>query len=213
MKRFISFGYIAMLVGGLVLATGSLVEGLNRPGDPFSAQVTTSAFALSAALRLTGAALALMGIVAICVRQADRAGRFGLVAYVLVVVNMVMQLGSMWCDLFVTDMLSRHAPALLDDSNLQGRLGVGFMMAWLLNATFILLGIATLRAKVFGRVVGWSLLAVGVITLLPLPFDGPWFEVLIGLAFAVTGWFARSAGTEVESRTASVTSDLAASTS
>jgi hypothetical protein len=85
------------------------------------------------------------------------------------------------------------------------------MLAWFLNATFILLGIATLRAKVFGRVVGWSLRAVGVITLVPLPVDGPWFEVLIGLAFAVAGWFARSAGTDVQSRTALVTSDLAAS--
>jgi hypothetical protein len=200
-KRFISFGYIAMVVGGLVLAIGSLIEGLNRPGDPFSQQVTTSAFALSAGLRLIGAALALIGVIAICVRQADRAGRFGLAAYVLVVINMVMQLGSMWADLFVTDMLGRHAPALLDESSLQGRLGIGFMTAWLLNATFILLGIATLRARVFGRVVGWSLLAVGVITLLPLPFDGPWFEVLIGAGFALAGWFARSAGTDPVSST------------
>ena len=202
MRRFISFSFAALLVGGLVLAAGSLLEGLNHPGDPFSKQVLTTTFAISAALRLIGATLAMIGMVGIYVRQADRAGVLGLVAYVLVMVNMVLQLGSMWADLFVTDMLAHHSPALLDDANLQGRLGIGFMLAWFANATFIVFGFATLRTRVFGRTVGWALLAVGVITLVPLPVDGPWFEVLIGAAFALTGWRAFSAGTDPEPKSA-----------
>ena len=193
-KRFTLCGFVMLLAGGFVLALGSLVEGLNRPGDPFSEQVTTSAFLISAALRLVGASLALIGITAVYCREADAAKTFGLVAYVLVAMNMVLQLGSMWADLYVTDMLSQHAPNLLDNSDDQGRLGLGFMLAWFANSTFILFGIATLRARVFGRPVGWALIVVGAVTLIPLPVDGPWFEVIIGTAFALAGWAALRTG-------------------
>lgn len=194
MKRFVSFGYLALLLGGVLLAVGSTLEGVNHPGEPFSHQVTTGLFVLSAVVRLSAAVLVLLGLASLHVRQADEAGVFGLVSYLLVAVNMVLQIGTMWCDLFVTDMLSKQAPGLLDGTVDQGRLSVGFMLAWIANTTFVLLGIATLRAKVFRRAVGACLLAIGIVTLIPLPVDGPWFEVFIGAAFALAGWQAAATG-------------------
>jgi hypothetical protein len=68
---------------------------------------------------------------------------------------------------------------------------MAFLTAWVLNSTFILLGIATLRSRVFAKPVGWALVAMGAVTLVPLPFDGPVYEVLIGAACVVAGVFAR----------------------
>lgn len=188
MTRSVSFSFRAMLVGGVLLALGAGLMALNKPGADFSVQVLTGQFAVAAVLRLVGTTLALIGIAGIHARQSDRAGVFGQIAYVLVVFNLILQISWMWSDLFMTRPLATYAPGLLDGTVDQGRLGVAFLMAWLMNATFSLLGIATLRAKVYRRTAGWAMIAAGAITLVPLPVDGPIYEVFIGLAFAVVGW-------------------------
>ena len=47
------------------------------------------------------------------------------------------------------------------------------MAAWLANISFVLLGVATLRARVLPRTSGLALITVGVITLVPLPARYP----------------------------------------
>jgi hypothetical protein len=105
--------------------------------------------------------------------------------------NMVLQAGWMWADLFLSGALAANAPGVLDGTVMDPRLDAGFLLAWLMNAMFIALGIATLRAGVFARTVGWALIAMGVVTLVPLPFDGPMYEVLIGAACIGAGVTAR----------------------
>jgi hypothetical protein len=61
------------------------------------------------------------------------------------------------------------------------------MFAWLLNATFILLGIALLRSRTYPRGVGVAVIVMGAVTLLPMPFDGPVFEVLVGAMATLAG--------------------------
>ena len=186
MQRFLSFGYLALIAGGLLLAAGSALS-LTLSEDAFSVQVTSGTFMVSAGLRLAGAVGMIVGLTAVYVREADRAGRLGLVSYVLVVVNMVLQAGWMWADLFVTGALATGSPGVLDGTVQDPRLDAAFLAAWLMNATFIVLGVATLRARVFRRSVGWALIAAGVVTLIPLPFDGPVYEVIIGVAVAIAG--------------------------
>ncbi len=70
-------------------------------------------------------------------------------------------------------------------------MGIGMLTAWLLNTSIALLGIALLRARVYPRTVGIAMLVAGVITALPLPFDGPVYEVIIGLAVLTAGVAAR----------------------
>lgn len=187
MDGYFRLGYWATLIGGLLLAVGAAATAVNADGRPFSAQVLTGPFVVATALRLLGAIALVIGLSGIAGRQAGRFGAFGLAAYVLAVANLVLQAGWMFCDLFATSVLS---PAVLDGTGDQGRLGVGFMLAWLMNVSFALFGIATLRARVFGRPVGVALIAAGVVTLVPLPFDGPVYEVLIGAAVTVAGWYA-----------------------
>lgn len=201
MQRFLSFGYLALIAGGLLLSFGSALS-LTLTGDPFSVQVATGTFAVSAGLRLVGAVGVIIGLTAVYVRESDQAGRLGLVAYVLVILNMVLQASWMWADLFVSGAIAASAPGILDGTVADPRLDAGFLLAWFMNATFIVLGIATLRARVFVRPVGWALVAIGVITLVPLPFDGPVYEVLIGAACAVAGFSARRVPAFVSGRSA-----------
>ena len=192
MQRYLSFGYLTTIVGGLLLALGAAVSAATWI-QPFSAQVVTGGFVAGAALRLAGVVCMVIGLTACYVRQAQRAGILGLVAYVLVVVNLVLQAGIMFSDLFVTGALARFAPGVLDGTQDDPRLGVGFLLAWVLNVSFILFGVASLRARVFGRPVGWALVVMGLFPLVPLPIDVPVGEIGIGLACVVVGVFARRA--------------------
>jgi hypothetical protein len=187
MEHFLHVGRITLIVGGLLLAIGSGLQAATSGGEPFSVQVTTSVFAASAALRLAGAVAMIIGLTALYLPVADRAGRFGLVAYYLVVANLVMQAGWMWADLFITRAFAANAPGVLDGTAEDGIMGIGFMLAWLLNATLILLGIALLRSRTYPRGVGIAVIVMGAITLLPMPFDGPVFEVIIGSMAALAG--------------------------
>ena len=125
------------------------------------------------------------GIISLYPAQADRAGRLGLVAIVACMANMALQAGWMFCDLFAAPSFAHAAPEVLN--NPSGPLTVGFMAAWLANISFVLLGIATLRARVLPKTAGFALIAAGAITLVPLPADGPVYEVIIGIAFAIAG--------------------------
>lgn len=187
MSRFLTYGYTLAILGGLLLASGAGLQAATTNGQAFSAQVLTTTFAVSATLRLVGAIAMTIGFMALYVRAADSAGRFGLLAFTLVVANMMAQAAWMWSDLFVTGTLAEYAPGVLDGTIDSGRLGVGFLAAWILNASIALLGIALLRARVFPRTVGIALIVAGAITALPLPVDGPVYEVIIGLAVLVAG--------------------------
>jgi hypothetical protein len=187
MERFLRVGRITLIVGGLLLALGSGLQAATSGGDPFSVQVTTTVFAVSAALRLAGAIAMIIGFTALYLPAADLAGGFGLGAYFLTVANLVLQAGWMWADLFITGAFAANAPGVLDGTAADSRMGVGFMLAWLFNATFILMGIALLRSRTYPRGVAIAVIAMGVITLIPMPFDGPIYEVIIGAMATLAG--------------------------
>jgi hypothetical protein len=187
MSRFLSYGYVAATGGGLLLVLGAALA-LTGVNEPFSAQVVTTGFVVSSAIRLVAAVGMIIGLTAIFLRAVEAAGRLGLVAYTLVIANMILQAGWMWSDLFLTGALAENAPGLLDGELQDTRMTLGFLSAWLLNTSFALLGIAVLRSRVHPRVVGLGLVAMGAITLIPLPVDGPAYEMVIGLALAVAGY-------------------------
>jgi hypothetical protein len=213
MKRFLRFGYIAGIVGGILLAVGNVLA-LTVPGDKFSQQVMTTAFLISSTTRFVGAVAMVLGIAALAAGQAERTGRFGLIAYALVVGNMLLQAGWMFSDTFIVRTLATYAPAVVDGKNSPQLLGLGFMLAWLLNATFILFAIAMWRAKVYSKWAVLGILLAGLITLVPLPVDGPIYEIIIGVVFA-GGLFAalRSRGAEVPAVVAQATAAPQYSTS
>jgi len=185
MERFIRGGIAAAVLGGLLVAAGAALTVVSAGHQQFADQVLTGVFTVSAALRFTGAILMTWGIISLYLAQADRAGRLGLIAVVACMANMALQTGWMFCDLFAAPSFAHAAPGVLN--NPSGPLTAGFMAAWLANTSFVLLGVATLRARVLPRTSGLALITVGVITLVPLPADGPAYEVIIGIVFAIAG--------------------------
>jgi len=186
MDRFTRAGTVAAILGGLLLAVGSFLRLLPPHYEHFSDEAVTGAFAVSSALRFAGAILMTWGLVAIYLRQADQAGRLGLVAVVACLANMALQGGWMFADLFVAPTFAGSAAEILNADS-PGRLAAAGMAAWLANTSFVLLGVASLRARVLPKVCGIALLVAGAVTLVPLPADGPAYELIIGIAFAVAG--------------------------
>lgn len=186
MQRFLAVGRVLLVLGGVLLALGAGLQAATTEGD-FSAQATTSTFIVASALRLVAAMALLVGMTAMFLTICDRAGSFGLVAYLLVVATLMLQSGWMFSDLFITGAIAEHAPEILNGEADSARMSAGFLIAWLMNATFILMGIAVLRSRVHSRVVGLCVLGMGVITLIPLPMDGPAYEVVIGALAATAG--------------------------
>jgi len=144
MERFIRGGIAAAVLGGLLVAAGAALTVVSAGHQQFADQVLTGVFTVSAALRFTGAILMTWGIISLYLAQADRAGRLGLIAVVACMANMALQTGWMFCDLFAAPSFAHAAPGVLN--NPSGPLTAGFMAAWLANISFVLLGVATLRA-------------------------------------------------------------------
>jgi hypothetical protein len=186
MHKFLTTGYWSLLLGGLVLAAGSALS-LTIPGT-MSEQALSGRFELAGILRLLGTTAILVGVSALAARQSDRARTFGIVAYLLTVASLVLHAGWMFSDAFISGAVAAHAPGILDGSIDDPRIGLAAMAGWLANAAVLLLAIATLRARVFPRTTGIALLVAGGVTLVPLPLDGPAYEVLIGVACAIAGW-------------------------
>ncbi len=185
MERFIRGGITAAILGGLLLAAGAALLLMPDGHQQFSGQVLTGSFTVAATLRFTGAISMTWGIIGLYLAQADQAGKFGLVAVIATLANMALQTGWIFCDLFAAPSFAHAAPGVLD--NPSGPLVAGTVAAWVANVSFVLLGIATLRARVLPRTCGLALLIIGVITVVPLPLAGSAFEVIIGIAFAVAG--------------------------
>jgi hypothetical protein len=186
MDRFIRFGLVAGVVGGALLALGSGISMVTAGGHALSVQATTSAFVLGSALRLLGAVGMLLGLGGLVARCAERGGALLMTAYALAVAGLALNLGWIWSDLFVSDTIAGVAPAVLDGIDHAGtRLDAGALGAWIANVSFVLLAVAVARTRSVPRA-SWIALAVaGAVTLVPLPFDGLVYEVLIGVGFAV----------------------------
>lgn len=189
MDRFIRFAVGSTVLGGLLLAAGAGLQAM--VGGVMSEAAPTTGFAVAAALRLLGVVALVIGLTGIYLRASDRAGWLGLVGYVLTVANLVLQAGVMWADLFLSGVVAEQAPGIVDGTVPDARLSAGFLATWVFNVSFVVLGVALLRSRVYHRTVGWALVVMGLITVVPLPVDGPIYEVVIGLAALVAGVAAR----------------------
>ena len=190
MQRYLNLGFVAIVLGGAGLVVASVAMAIGWV-TPFSAEVTTTTFIVAAAVRLLSVIALLVGFAALCVRQTDQAGWFGLVAYLTSVIALVLVAGTMFTDLFVSGAMAQHATGIVDGTEENARMTMGFLLAWLGPLAYVLFGAATLRARVFGRLTGWALVAMGVLPLVPLPIDLPVSEIAIGGACLVVGLTAR----------------------
>jgi hypothetical protein len=140
----------------------------------------TGAYFLQSLLTLFAGTLLLGGMVGLYVRQSEAAGKVGLIGFLLAFFVTTFVVGDFYANTFVTPLVARAAPAFLDNPL------SGFLQVWLpfdfvlLAFGWLLLAVATLRARVFARGPSWSLLVGALVALVPVPLANlPFYAALV----------------------------------
>ena len=167
-------------VSGLALVPAGIVFAGIQPIHPPDVveSVTTSAWAIITSLKFVMSILFVVGITGLYARQAEKAGLFGLVAFLVLATSWTLQTPFVFTEAFVLPPLAAVAPEFVDgvlgisyghmgNANLGTlptiySLGVG--MTYMLGG--LLFGVATFRAGILPRVPA-ALLAIAA-TLTPL---------------------------------------------
>lgn len=102
---------------------------------------------------------ALLGLPALYARQADRAGRFGLVSFVLLMLATAYHLYLLLYEAFAAPVLGREAPDLIGNGPMAHGVAALAMIATPLVLAFPLFGITTLRTRVLPRWAVWLQIA------------------------------------------------------
>lgn len=180
-SNLIRWGGLAVLLGGVMWGLQKIgwqlfIGGQDPRTYPQPAATTLWVMGLVAAL------LILIGLPALYARQAEQAGRLGLIAFLVVFTGMALVTGNAYFGTFIQSglvdliVLAEEAGVAVQEP---AAAAAGFMIALLLYLLgWILFGLASLRARVLprwaaglvlaGLVLGFLFLATGI-TLLGLP--------------------------------------------
>jgi hypothetical protein len=210
-SNLIRFSGLALVPAGIVFAG---IQPIHPPDVVES--VTTTAWAIITSLKFVMSVLFVVGIVGLYARQAEQAGWFGLLAFLVLATSWTLQTCVVFTEAFVLPPLAATAPAFVDaalgisyghtgDVNL-GALptiySVGVGITYMLGG--LLFGIATFRAGILPRVPA-ALLAIAA-TLTPLAALLPHAQqryAAIPVAFALA-WLGYALFSERRSSTAQV---------
>lgn len=158
-------------LSGGILVVGSLfgIAGfLLHPSGNTPANYLSPTWLPANLLILVGALLVALGLPGMYARQAERAGKLGLIGFTLTFfVVLLFGIASGAIETFILPALAAHAStsAFLSGS-MPAPYGRLILVALLLELIGpLLLGIATLRAKVFPRWTAWLLIATPVLAL------------------------------------------------
>lgn len=182
---------LATLVGGAFFALFPLLHP-----DHSVAGYTSAAWVPVHMLPNVGAILVLFGLVGLLVRQLERAGLFGVVAFVVAFVGTASFVMGAMIEAFIIPFVGLQSPDGAEGPPPPG-VGEAFLVIMLLFALgHLLLGIATYRARVLARSVG--MMMVGAVAQLIVPrlaeigpaLDPLWVigPVLHGVALAWLGY-------------------------
>jgi hypothetical protein len=146
----------------------------------------TGTFILQSFLTLFAGALLLGGMVGLYIRECEAAGKLGLVGFVLAFCGTVIVESDFYTNTFVTPIVAQEAPAFLDNP-LAGMLQVWLPFDFsLLALSWLMLAVATVRARVYPRAASWFLLVGALVALVPFPLIGiPLAAALAWLGFAI----------------------------
>lgn len=184
-----------LLVGGLLLLGSTLLSAFLYPGEPTPQQVLSSFWPLMAFLFLAGTLLISLGLPGLYLRQTEHAGRLGFASFALLWLGMLLGgvgFGLVQVTLFPS--LAQSAPKLLGaGAPVAAFLFLVAIPALLLAVGSILLGIASMRARIFPRWAGMLLLVTGIMMLVNIPLSslaGDLIRLIWNVTFSLAfGWF------------------------
>jgi hypothetical protein len=212
--KLVRWSGLASMLGGIAIA-GFVIE---HPWDRFvGAEVArTSAWRIAHTLHFLGAALMLIGLIGLYVRQRERVGALGLVGFVGAFVGTAMFVGTGMITAFVFPMVAVEAPAALEAEG--AMFSPPALLAFSLTAVivtfgYILFGITMLRANVVPRA-GVVIFVMGAVMgmIPPRPLGVmPWPGLVLGGVLYGSGavWLGHSLWSDVSSALVSPAKDEA----
>ncbi|HEY8182369.1 MAG TPA: hypothetical protein VII32_09015, partial [Thermoanaerobaculia bacterium] len=108
--------------------------------------------------------VALLGWIAVYVVQASRAGLFGVLAFILVIVGTSLASWIFSSDVTFVPVIAAESPGLFKKIFAGPHLALGFVSVLSWVAGVVLFGVSVIRAKVFSRTAG-VLLAIGPVVI------------------------------------------------
>jgi hypothetical protein len=188
-------GPIAILAGSLVLLT-RLVIMLTLPGDLAALKIAVlePAYAFNSVASIVAFAALVLAVVAVYEWEARAAGWFGVVGVGAAVIGTVFMAGDWWYEAFAVPWMADVAPVAFE-TGAAGRLLVGGLLSFtLFSLGWVLFGAASIRARVFPRVLSIGILVAGVLASIPVAGAYLYGSVAFGLVIVVLGaWLTRPA--------------------
>src|SRR5688572_5554519 len=175
-----------MVWSGAALAAGGLTTALVNLGltpfmpreAPFAEVAASSLFLWRQSASALAAAFLLFGSVGLYLRQADRLGLVGMVAFLAAFFGSALLLAWEWVDVFVLGPLAVVAPsalATLDGAEGLDRHDLGALIpVTLFTLGWLTLAAVTLRARRFRPLAPWFVIAGFFLTPLLTGVVGPW---------------------------------------
>lgn len=133
---------------------------------------------------ITGSIFIILGTAGIYLYQAEKAGILGFIGFIITSLGNIMVCSMVSISLFVNTALMQ--PQLLEQ-DLPGPFGpIRLVMLIAMSLGYILLGFATLRAKMLPS---WAAVLMILFVILPfIPFTGDYLAAVWGLIYIGLGW-------------------------
>lgn len=179
----------AALVGGVLVAILSILESVLFGSQPDSMAVTSNAWIIVELVFIVAELLIILGLIGLYARQAQQAGKLGLIAFLVAFTGTVMVSAIEWSAAFMGPWLAETAPVEVMEAEPTGLFLAGIFLTSLLFALgWLLFGLASLRAGVLTHS-AVVLLMLGAILFLVMGFLEFGYEaVLFGAGVAWMGY-------------------------
>jgi hypothetical protein len=147
---------IAVVAGGaLTLLINAGLSPFIEAGAPFSETAASSVFFWRQVLSALVAALLLIGSVGLHLRQAGRAGRYGMISFIMAFLGSAILLAQEWNQVFFVHELARRAPDMfwtMESAEGANLFDIGAMIALaMFTLGWIAFSISMLRAGVYSK--------------------------------------------------------------
>jgi hypothetical protein len=190
---------LVLISGGVLGVVGALLVTLLFPGHHHTPQeVVSASWPWAQGALLVGYVLSTIGVPGLYLRQAARAGGLGFVGFGLLLVGLLLGGVSLAAiTTFMLPILGQWSPTFLSGSN---TIPLNVLLLLIIGPFLlqgvggILLGIASLRARVFPRWAGILLLAWGILYIIVAPLPPSSTLGIVELAadvifFLALAWF------------------------
>lgn len=187
-KSLIRWGGLAALVASIISIAIEIALIVTIRSLAYSAAALTSEWPILYVLRLVAVILLMLGLFAIFTRQRQEMGTLGVVAFVIAVAGTMLIFGFAWALTFTFPAMAETVPSFLDAFAAAPSVGV-VLTLFLVTIGWLLLGIASLRAKVFPSVASWVVIVGSFLALVLNVMGAPMSWLVFDVGVIWMGWW------------------------